>query len=126
MASTGYDPTTILGAALQSLDALEADTDHAHILGASLNQELDAAGAMADTVEVYWGLFGRPGVFTTRVPWDQNWLAIAFDYIGLKAALVQAIYDGLPSKDAIPAGPTGGTIPGPGGTIPQPGVAVPV
>lgn len=106
MGSTGYDPSTLIGAALQSLQLLENDTDHVHLLGSSLNQDFDTGGELVDTVEIYWGLFGRPGVFTTRVPFDINWLAQAYFYIGQKAAYVQRIYDGWPDRNTMPAGVT--------------------
>jgi len=117
MASTGSDPTSAIQAGIDALGLLELETDHADIQGFSLNQELDEAGELVDTVELYWSLFGRPGFFTTRVPFDPNWTAIAFAYIGQKLALVRAIYDELPSKDAIPGGPIGPPLPGPGQAI---------
>lgn len=125
MASTGFDPSTTIGAALQSLDLLEQSTDHVQIQGSSLNQEYDGVDVI-DTVEIYWSLYGRPGIFTTRVAWDVNWLAQAFFYVGLKAAMVQRIYDGWPDKNTPPAGielppPTEPTTP-----EPTPGVNVPL
>lgn len=117
MASTASDPTSVIQAGIDALNLLELDTDHADIQGFSLNQELDEAGELADTVELYWTLFGRPGFFTTRVPFDPNWAAIAFFYIGMKLALVRAIYDELPSKAAIPGGPIGPPLPGVGGAV---------
>lgn len=106
MGSTGYDPSTTLGAALTSLQLLEDDTDHVRILGSSLNQEFGDGGDLAETVEIYWGLYGRPGVFTTRVPFVIDWLAQAYFYIGQKAALVQRIYDGWADRNTPPPGVT--------------------
>lgn len=107
MGSTTFDPSTTIGAALQSLDLLEQDTDHVHILGSSLNQEYDTGGELFDTVEIYWSLYGRPGVFTTRVFWDINWLAQAYFQIGMKAAMVQRIYEGWPDRNTMPPGVAG-------------------
>lgn len=100
------------------MQLLEDDTDHVRLLGSSLNQEFDGGTALVDTVEIYWSLYGRPGVFTTRVPFDVNWLAQANFDVGLKAAMVQRIYDGWPDKNTPPPGvtlppPTEPTTPGP-------------
>lgn len=106
MGSTGYDPSTTLGASLASLQLLEDDTDHVRLLSSSLNQQIGADNVVTDTVEIYWSLYGRPGVFTTRVPWDINWLAQAYFDIGLKAAFVQRIYDGWTDRNTPPPGVT--------------------
>lgn len=125
MGSTAFDPSTTIGAALTSLDLLEQDTDHVRILGSSLNQEIGDAGTLTDTVEIYWGLYGRPGVFTTRIEWDINWLAQAFFQIGIKSAMIQRIYDGWSDQNTPPPGvdtgtptPTPTPVPGPGQEIP--------
>lgn len=114
MASTLSDPSTALGASLESLALLEEVTDNVDLLGASLNQDLDEAAATLNVVDVYFALPGRPGMLTVRVPFDSNWTAQAFYAIGVKQALVQGIYDGLASKDDLPRGPVGEPVPQPG------------
>jgi hypothetical protein len=126
MASTGFEADTTIGAALASLQLLEDDTDHVHILASSLNQRFTDNGAIEDTVEIYWSLYGRPGIFTTRVPRDIDWLAQAYFYVGLEAALVQRIYDGWPDKNTPPPGVTLPPPTEPPTLIPEPGVAVPL
>src|SRR6058998_1152316 len=103
-ASMASDPSSALNASLDALELIETLTDRVLIEGASLNQDEDEAGNQLDEVDVYWRLTGRPGIFTSRVPFLRNWPAIAFYYIGVKQALVQAIYDGLPNKAALPGG----------------------
>jgi hypothetical protein len=114
MASTASDPSTALGASLESLALLETLTDDVDLLGASLNQDLDSAGDTFDVVDVYFRLPGRPGMLTVRVPFDSNWTAQAFYALGVKQALVNGIYDGLASKADLPRGPVGAPVPQPG------------
>lgn len=118
MASTASDPSTALGASLEALSLIEASTDQVEIKGALLNQELSADGSTDDVVDVYWALPGRPGLFTSRVPFVRNWMAIAFAYIGVKQAIVRGIYAGLASKDDLPSGAIGPPLPAPGTLIP--------
>lgn len=118
MASTAFSTPSALDAALASLGLLETLTDTVELQGALLNQDVDADGVLIDVVDIYWRLPGRPGFFTSRVPLEENWQAIAFFYIGVKQALVRAIYDGLASKDDIPGGPVGPPIVGPGVAVP--------
>jgi hypothetical protein len=114
VASTVSDPSSALGASLDSLALLETTTDQVTLLGVSLNQDVAADGSLDDVVEVYWSIPSRPGSFTTSVPFAANWQAIAFYWIGVEQAIVNGIYDGLASKADLPAGPVGTPVPRPG------------
>ncbi len=118
MASTAYDTPTALAGALDSLALLETLTDQVILLGANLNQDVADDGTLIDVVDVYFSLPGRPGFLTSRVPFESNWQAIAFYYIGVKQALVEGIYEGLASKAELPPGPIGPPIPQPGQAVP--------
>lgn len=91
-----------IDAALESLSLFEAEFEGINIVGALLNSEYDAAGTLYDTVDVQWEIIGRPGVFTTSVPFALNWTAIAFFYIGLEANTVELIYEGADSLAQTP------------------------
>lgn len=89
-------------AALDSLTLFEAQFEGISIVGAMLNSDYDAAGTLYDTVDVQWEIIGRPGVFTTSVPFAINWQAIAFFYIGEDANKVELIYEGASSLAEVP------------------------
>jgi hypothetical protein len=114
VASSVSDPGTALGSALASLALLETSTDQVEIMGALLNQDETASGNLRDVIDVYWKLPDKPGIFTTRVPFVVNWLALVFVYIGEKQLQVRAIYDGVVNAAALPRIPIppGSPVPG--------------
>lgn len=114
------NPLTSFAAALQSLSLFEQTYEGVEILAALLNEDYDADGTLQDTVDVTFRIIGRPGQFQVHPYFTIDWQAQAFFLIGIKHAIVEAIYDELPNLQALPSGPTGGA------TIPQPGTATPV
>ncbi len=100
--STPESGSVSIQAALDSLSLFEAQFEGINIVGAMLNSDYDSAGTLYDTVDVQWEIIGRPGVFTTSVPFAQNWQAIAFFYIGEDANKVELIYEGAASLAEVP------------------------
>lgn len=88
--------------ALDSLALIEADLYGIDIVSALPNEAFDQAGVEGDTVDVQFQIVGRPGVFTTTVPYAVNWNAIAFFYIGEKAQLIEQIYEGKTDSSQLP------------------------
>lgn len=120
--STPESGSVSIQAALDSLTLFEAQFEGINIVGSMLNSDYDSAGTLYDTVDVQWEIVGRPGVFTTSVPFAQNWQAIAFFYIGEDANKVELIYEGAASLAEVPTvllvQPPSGVPPTP---IPRPG-----
>ncbi len=100
--STPESGSVSIQAALDSLSLFEATFEGINIVGAMLNSDYDSAGTLYDTVDVQWEIIGRPGVFTTSVPFAQNWQAIAFFYIGEDANKVELIYEEASSLAEVP------------------------
>lgn len=95
-------PSVSIQTALESLALFEETFEGIRIVGALLNSDYDDAGNLYDTVDVQWEIIGRPGVFTSSVPFALNWVAIAFFHIGLKANTVELIYEGAASLAEVP------------------------
>ena len=119
-AAKSANPLTAFAAALQSLSLFESTYEGVEILAALINQDYDAGGELQDTVDVTFGIIGRPGQFQVHPLFTIDWQAQASFLIGVKRAIVEAIYDELPNLGALPSAGAGGA------PIPQPGVAVPV
>ncbi len=113
--------------ALDALSLIEAQYEGIEIMAALPNQGYDDTGALVDTVDVSYRIIGRPGVFTVSVPYDVNWSAIAFFYVGLQANTIELIYEGAGSLNETPTvllvQPPSNVPPE---LIPQPGQPVPV
>ncbi len=113
--------------ALDALSLIEAQHEGIEIMAALPNQGYDGGGALVDTVDVSYRIIGRPGVFTVSVPYDKNWGAIAFFYVGLQANTIELIYEGAASLGETPTQllvPTPSSLPPE--LIPRPGQPVPV
>ncbi len=124
-ASTAAPDSVSIQAALDSLSLFEAQFEGIHIVGSLINSDYDANGTLYDTIDLQWEIVGRPGVFTTSVPFAINWQAIAFFYIGEDANKVELIYEGAASLAETPTvlltQPPSSTPPTP---IPRPGQPV--
>lgn len=113
--------------ALDALSLIEAQYEGIEIMAALPNQGYDDTGALVDTVDVSYRIIGRPGVFTVSVPYDPNWSAIAFFYVGLQANTIELIYEGASSLNETPTvllAPPPSSVPPT--RIPQPGQPIPV
>jgi hypothetical protein len=116
MASSTY---STYQAALDSLTLFEDTYEGIEILGALPNEQYDDSGDLAEVMDVTFRIRGRPGQFQVHPPFEENWQAVAFFRIGMKAAVVNAIYDGIGSLADLPTDPaTGDPIPFPGSPIP--------
>ncbi len=120
--ATAPSDSVSIDAALKMLGLFEAQHEGINIVGGMLNSDYDPAGTLYDTVDIQWEIIGRPGVFTTSVPFALNWEAIAFFYIGADANKVELIYEGAESLAETPTvfltQPPSSTPPIP---IPRPG-----
>ncbi len=124
--STAPDVGSVsIQAALDSLTLFEQQFEGINIVGSLINSDYDANGTQFDTIDLSWEIIGRPGVFTTSVPFALNWQAIAFFYIGQDANKVELIYEGASSLAETPTvlltQPTSTVPPIP---IPRPGQPV--
>ncbi len=125
--ATGTPIPLTFADALDALSLIEAQHEGIEIMAALPNQGYDDAGALVDTVDVSYRIIGRPGVFTVSVPYEVNWSAIAFFYVGLQANTIELIYEGAPS---LAEPPTQLLVPPPSNLppelIPRPGQPIPV
>jgi hypothetical protein len=123
--AAGATTPSSLDEAIASLTAIEASYQGIDVLAAIPNQEYDATNTLIDTMQVSWRLLGRPGVFTTSVPYVSDWQALAFFHIGLDAQNVELIYEGAPDMHSTPTVylvPPPAVAPTP---LPSPGVNIP-
>lgn len=126
VATPSPQPSVSITAALQLLDAFTTQYEGLHIVGGLLNSDYDAAENLYDTIDVQFEIIGRPGVYTVSVPFAENWIAIANYYIGLKAQMVEQIFEGKADESQLPdllLVPVLTTSPTP---IPLPGNPLPV
>lgn len=118
------DPASTFDDALAALSLIESQYEGLEILSAVQNQGYDTDGALVDTVDVSFRIFGRPGAYTVSVPFYANWAAIAFFRVGVKAQQVEQIYEGLADSGQattqllVPPPPSPPTpVPRPGQTL---------
>lgn len=94
MSVPGATDTTVYEAAFAGIELGLSDFVDVDVLAALPNQFLDAAGDLGDSIDVTWQLAGRPGTFTSSVPFAADWPDLAIAAILRDAELVTLIYAG--------------------------------
>lgn len=94
MSALGPGPTTVYEAAFAGIELGLSDFVEVDVLAALPNQYLDASDVLEDSIDVTWQLAGKPGTFTTSVPFTSDWPDLAIAAILRDSEIVSSIYAG--------------------------------